>query len=310
MIRKALLGVGAGLALVVALLLVTISLRWDRQFDAPYPKLAASTDPATVARGRYLAFGPAHCAECHTPPAEVAGLRSGSSPALSGGGSFVIPPGTIRVPNLTPDSATGIGRFGDSAIARMLRYGVRHDGRSAIPFMEFQEMSDADIVAVLSFLRSRPAVRNPVADHGLNLMGKAVMAFVMKPIGPSAPPLAESPPPGPTVERGAYLVTALSNCAGCHTQQNMMTGAFTGPRLAGGTPMETVGDKPIPVVPPSITGDSAGRAGLWTEDEFLARFRGGERIPGSPMPWVAFSRMSDDDLRAIYRYLRSVRGVT
>ena len=74
--------------------------------------------------------------------------------------------------------------------------------------------------------------------------------------------------------------------------------------------METVGNKRITVVPPDITADSSGRAALWTEDEFLARFHAGERIPGSPMPWVAFSRMSDDDLRAIYRYLRSVRSAT
>jgi hypothetical protein len=74
--------------------------------------------------------------------------------------------------------------------------------------------------------------------------------------------------------------------------------------------MET-GSKPsIQVTPPDITADSTGRATLWTEDEFVARFHAGERIPGSPMPWVAFRRMGDDDLRAIYRYLRTVRRVS
>lgn len=307
MIRKVLLRTGAALVLLVAIVLVTVSLRWDRHFAAPYPKLAASTDPAVIARGKYLAYGPAHCADCHTAPADFARLRAGDSPGLSGGGTFAIPVGKIRVPNVTPDQATGIGGISDSALARMLRYGVRPDGRSAIPFMEFHEMSDADIVAVLSFLRAQPAVRNVVPDHDLNLVGKAVMAFVIKPIGPSATPPAESPRAGPTLERGAYLVDALANCAGCHTQRNMVTGAFTGPRLAGGVPMETSATPSIAVTPPNITADSTGRAALWTEDEFLARFRAGERIPGSPMPWVAFRRMSDDDVRAIYRYLKSVR---
>jgi mono/diheme cytochrome c family protein len=303
MIRKILLGIGAAIVLVIAVVLITINLRWDRQFDAPFPALAASTDSAVVARGRYLAYGPAHCAGCHAQPGNPAGL-------LSGGRVFVIPPGTIRVPNLTPDSATGIGRFSDGAIARMLRFGVRHDGRSAIPFMEFQAMSDADIVAVISFLRSQPAVRNDIPDHNYTLLGKAVMSFAIKPVGPSAPPPAESPGPGPTVERGAYLVGAIANCAGCHTQRSMTTGAFIGPKLAGGTPMETETAKPIQVVPPNITADSNGRASLWTEDQFLARFHAGERIPGSPMPWVSFGRMSDDDLRAIYRYLRTMRSTT
>lgn len=307
MIRKVLLGIAGAVVLVVAILAITIALRWNRRFETPYPILTASRDAAIVAHGRYLAYGPAHCAECHTAPADNAALKSDAWPPLRGGGAFVIPPGTIRVPNLTPDSATGIGRRSDGEIARMLRYGVRSDGRAAIPFMEYHEMSDADIVAVISFLRSQPPVRNRVPDRDLTLLGKAVMAFVIKPIGPSANPPVESPPPGPTVERGAYLVTAVSSCAGCHTQRNMVTGAYTGPRLAGGFEMEA-GDKAhTKLVPPDITSNpGTGRVAMWTEDEFVARFRAGERIPGSPMPWQAFQRLTEDDLRAIYRYLRSV----
>jgi mono/diheme cytochrome c family protein len=302
--RKILVRSVAAVLVIVVIALVTISLRWDRRFDAPYPKLAAVTDSATIARGRYLAYGPAHCSDCHVTPAEYPTLKSGASPALAGGAEFVIPPGTIRVPNITSDSATGIGRRTDGDIARILRYGVRADGRSAIPFMECHDMSDADIVALLSFLRSQRPVRNPVAAHHLNLLGKAVMAFIMKPIGPTREPPAQSPPPGPTLERGAYLVTAVANCAGCHSPRNMVTGAYTGPRLAGGSAMETTNPS-IKVTPPDIT--SSGRPGQWTEEEFVARFRAGERIPGSPMPWQAFRRISDDDLRAIYRYLKSVR---
>jgi len=309
MIRKVLLGLGAAVVLVLAVLAITISVRWDRRFQAPYPKLAASRDSTVVARGRYLAYGPGHCSDCHTAPADYASLQTGSSPSLSGGVEFPIPLGTIRVPNLTPDSATGIGRRSDGDITRILRYGVRADGRAAIPFMEFHELSDADIVAVISFLRSQPPVRNPVPDHDLNLMGKAVMAFAIKPVGPSGTPPAESPPAGPTLERGAYLVTAVANCAGCHTLRSMVTGAYTGPRLAGGSPMEAADNAHTKLVPPDITANpGTGRAAVWTEDEFVARFRAGVRIPGSPMPWQAFRRITDADVRAIYRYLQSIRG--
>ena len=309
MFRKVLLWVGAAVVTVVAILFIAISVRWDRRFQAPYPTVAASRDSAVVARGRYLAYGPAHCSDCHTDPADYPSLSTGSWPVLSGGGAFAIPLGTIRVPNLTPDSATGIGRRSDGDIARILRYGVRADGRAAIPFMEFHDLSDADLVDVISFLRSQPPVRNPVPDHDLNLMGKAVMAFMIKPIGPSGTPRAESPASAATLERGAYLVTAVANCGGCHTQRSMTTGAYTGPRLAGGSPME-VGDKAhTKLVPPDITANpGSGRMALWTEDEFVARFRAGVRIPGSPMPWQAFRRMTDADMRAIYRYLRSVKS--
>ena len=309
MIRRVLLWLGVAVLLVVVIVVVAISVRWDRRFQAPYPNLTASRDPAVLARGRYLAYGPAHCSDCHTAPADYASLQTGSSPSLSGGVEFPIPLGTIRVPNLTSDSATGIGRRSDGEIARMLRYGVRADGRAAIPFMEYHELSDADIMALVSFLRSQPAVRHPVPDHALNLLGKAVMAFAIKPVGPNGKPPAESPAPGPTLERGEYLVSAVANCAGCHTQRSMVTGAYTGPRLAGGSPMEA-GDKAhTKLVPPDITANpGTGRAATWSEDEFVARFRAGERIPGSPMPWQAFRRITDDDMRAIYRYLRSIRG--
>jgi len=308
MIRKVLLWLGAAVLVVIAVLAITISVRWDRRFQAPYPNLAASRDSAVIARGRYLAYGPAHCSDCHTAPVDYASLETGSSPSLSGGVEFPIPLGTIRVPNLTPDSATGIGRRSDGDLTRMLRYGVRADGRAAIPFMEYHDLSDADLVAVLSFLRRQPPVRHAVPDHDLSLLGKAVMAFAITPIGPSGTPPAESPPSGPTLERGAYLVTAVAACAGCHTQRSMVTGAYTGPRLAGGAAMEAADNAHTKLVPPDITGNPGGRAATSTEDEFVARFRAGVRIPGSPMPWQAFRRITDADVRAIYRYLRSIRG--
>ena len=41
----------------------------------------------------------------------------------------------------------------------------------------------------------------------------------------------------------------------------------------------------------------------------MARVRTGKGAEGSPMPWANFARMTDDDLRAIYRYLRSLPPV-
>ena len=46
-----------------------------------------------------------------------------------------------------------------------------------------------------------------------------------------------------------------------------------------------------------------------TEDEWVARFRAGKVIPGSPMPWQTLSRMNEEDLRAIYQYLKSLPPV-
>ncbi|HSD30796.1 MAG TPA: c-type cytochrome [Gemmatimonadales bacterium] len=310
MFRKVLLNVAAALVLLIVVMVLVILLRWDRTFDAPLPDIRASTDSAVIARGRYLVYGPAHCAYCHSTVETAAALDRGEQPPLAGGFVFKLPVGTFRTPNLTPDSATGIGGVSDGVIARMLRHGVRRDGRAAVPFMNYQSLSDADLTALVSFLRSQPPVRQAVPPHDVNFLGKAVLAFVIKPIGPTATPPPESPSPGPTVERGAYLVSAVGECAGCHTQRSFVDGSYTGPRLAGGSPMEADGAPGFVAVAPNLTPDpKTGRITGWNEDQFVARFRQGKVIPQSPMPWGAFARMTDDDLRAIYRYLRTVPAV-
>lgn len=89
-----------------------------------------------------------------------------------------------------------------------------------------------------------------------------------------------------------------------------MTGELTGPRFGGAKSFTESDDPTHRWSPPNITSDKeTGRLGAWTEDQFVARFREGRRIPRSPMPWQAFQRMHEDDLRAIYRYLMSVPAV-
>ena len=90
----------------------------------------------------------------------------------------------------------------------------------------------------------------------------------------------------------------------------MTDGVYTGPRLAGGFVMTVDGDPSRGFVTPNLTPDPAtGRIASWTEDQFLARFRAGKRFEESHMPWMAFMRMSDTDIRAIYRYLRTLEPV-
>src|SRR5512142_1661379 len=113
MFRKILLNVAAALVLLVGVMVVVVLLRWDRTFDTSLPDIRASTDSAVIARGRYLVYGPAHCAYCHDTAETVAALDRGEQPPLAGGFVFHLPVGTFRAPNLTPDSATGIGRLSD-----------------------------------------------------------------------------------------------------------------------------------------------------------------------------------------------------
>jgi mono/diheme cytochrome c family protein len=308
-VGRVLLGLVSLLLLAVAGLAATAQARWDRTFDVPLPEVQASDDPAVVARGRYLVFGPAHCSYCHMPQSEWPRLDAGEELPLVGGYEFVLPIGRLVTPNLTPDVETGIGRYSDGQLARMLRHGVRPDGRASLPIMEFQNLSDEDLAAVISYLRSVPPVRHEVPDARWNLFGKALMATMVRPTAPDGPVPATSPAAAASVERGAYLANAVANCAGCHSPRNPMDGSYTGPRFSGGT-MDVDGDPTHVFSVPNLTPDPAtGHIREWSEDQFLARFRAGKLHPGSHMPWNAFARMSDDDLRAVYRYLGTLDPV-
>lgn len=308
--KKILIGTITAPCLAILALLVAVQVRWDRTFEAPLPAIAASTDSSVIERGRYLVYGPAHCAYCHNSADKWAALEAGEEISLAGGYTFELPFGSIHTPNLTPDPETGIGRRTDGELARMLRHGVRADGRAAVPFMSFANLSDEDLTAVISFLRSQEPVRSEVPGHELNVIGKGLMSFVIAPTGPSGTPPASSPPEAPTVERGRYLANSVANCTGCHTNRSPLDGSAIGPEFAGGSVMPDETDPAKVFVTPNLTPDpKTGRITSWTEDQFVARFRAGRVYEGSHMPWAAFARMSDADLRAIYRYLRSLPPV-
>jgi mono/diheme cytochrome c family protein len=236
-------------------------------------------------------------------------MEAGKEIPLSGGFEFHLPVGTFRVPNITPDPETGTGRYSDREIARVLRHGVHADGRMVLPFMPFADLSDDDLTAVISYLRTMPPVRHQVAPHSPNVLGQVVKAFVMKPKTPTRP-VVKSVPVGPTVENGRYLANAVGNCAMCHTKVDMRTGAFAGPLFGGGAVHPSPTDPAKKFVTPNLTPHPRwGWIASWPEEVFVARVHMGRQREESPMPWPAFQGMHDDDLRAIYRYLRSLPAV-
>jgi mono/diheme cytochrome c family protein len=310
LVRRILVTLLGILAIVVAGFAAWVASRQDLRFDAPTPALTASTDSAVIARGRYIVRDVAACASCHGAPEAVLATAEGEETPLSGGASFVIPPGTFRVPNITPDPETGIGRLSDGQIARALRHGVRHDGAALLPFMEMQGLADEDLVAVISYLRSMPPVRNEVPDHEWTLLGRIVRATVLaNPVGPSAPPPAASPR-GATVENGRYLAHAVATCQSCHTTRDKATGKFTNAEFSGTNEFESLLGSDQTWAPPNLTPDpKTGMSARMDEDAWVTRFRGGRILPGSPMPWPGYARMDEDDLRAIHKYLRTLPPV-
>ena len=302
------LRVALALAAVPAVGVWVIESRARRTFDAPYPAIKATSEPAVVERGRYLVYGPAACAYCHVLREQWRELAAGSQLPLSGRHVFRLPFGELYSSNLTSDVETGLGRRTDGELARILRYGVRADGRAAVPLMEYQNLSDQDLTAIISFLRTLPPVRNDVPPHRFSTLGKVIFAFAYRPQGPSEGPLPTSPV-GVSTERGAYLANQVSVCVTCHTDRGG-DGQLVGPKFAGGQRMDVAADLSKVYVTPNLTPDpKTSVIGVWTEDAFVSRFRAGELIAGTPMPWGAYRRMTDDDLRSVFRYLRTLSPV-
>ena len=308
--KKVILSIVLIIVIVIGGLFTYVLTSWNKDFDAPYPEIKASTDSAVIARGEYLAYGPGHCAYCHIPPSQLPAVAAGEHVPLSGGWEMAIPPGTFRAPNITPDKETGIGNLSDAEIARALRYMVKHDNKFMLPVMEFTEMSDDDITAIVSFLRSMEPVNNVVPPSEYSFLGKALLAFgALKPQGPrKTPPVSVKQ--DSTANYGSYIANNVANCLGCHTARDLKTGAFTGPVFAGGFVMPAEYDPEMEgytFITPNLTPDKAsGVMALWDEETFVERFQAGRLQPGSPMPWEAFAMMSELELKALYRYLNSL----
>ena len=300
---------GIALGSLIVLFVIAVFALQNRTYDAPYPNIHASTDSTVIARGRHLVYGPAHCNDCHGDPDQRAKTLHGEKAALSGGFPFKLPIGIIRPLNLTSDSASGIGGLSDGQVARILRYSVFPDGRTVFPFMPFQNMSDEDLTAVISYLRTLAPVKTHYVHREMNFMGKAVMAFLMPPIGPDGEPPMETHI-DTTSAYGSYLTHSVANCLGCHTDRDLTTGAFTGKPFAGGLHLQSDEKPELTFITPNLTPDpETGHIFQWTEDIFVHRFSEGVKVEGTPMPWGSFRNMSETELKAIYKYLRSVEPV-
>ncbi|MFL6245920.1 MAG: c-type cytochrome [Thermoanaerobaculia bacterium] len=276
--------------------------------QVPLPNLAqvASNDAAsTVARGEYIVRNVSICGECHAVPAEK---RNPDGP-LSGGMEFHNwRIGTARASNLTPDPETGLGAWSEAEIVRAIRNGQSRDGRLIAPVMPyewFHEMSDSDALAVARYLKSLPPVRNAVKQSP-NLVYKIGSMFLRPKAGNSA----SAPPAGATADYGRYLTQHVGLCADCHTQRVGLLQKADRNRLFAGMSNPPEG---FPVKPPNITPHPEAGIGKWSEADFMRAMRTGVTPAGDTlhpfMPWPYLKRMTDDDLRAMYLYLRTVPAI-
>ena len=276
-----------------------------RHASVPVPSLPLTTaTAATASRGEYIVRSVAVCGHCHSnDPKNADGV-------LSGGREFHNwRIGTARGTNLTPDPETGLGAWSEAEIVRALRNGLSRDGRLIAPIMPyewFHGMSDQDALAVARYLKSLAPVRNPVRQSP-NLLFKIGRAMLLRPKPAQS---SSSPAAGPSPEYGGYLAQHVGLCGDCHTPRKGLLAKPDRARLFAGT---STPPKGFPANPSNLTPDAETGIGRWTEEDFIRTMRTGVNPSGVElhpfMPWRELRRMTDDDLRAMYRYLRSIPAI-
>ncbi|MFC5576613.1 c-type cytochrome [Lysobacter niabensis] len=280
---------GIGLAFVLLGVAGLFAVAWavtgkamSRTYLVNDPPLPAGQAVAALQRGKHL-FDTRGCGDCHGP--QGAGRVMIDDPAL----------GRIVTSNLTRSVRNPA--YTDDALAAAIRHGVRHDGTPLLimPSGDFANLDNADVGALVAYMRSLPASDNDPGTSTVRPIGRVLYTLGKLPLFPAesldhAPRARQAPLTAVTPDYGRYVA---QSCTGCH-----------GGDFGGGVVV-------IPGKPPSanLTPHADGLAN-WSEADFLRLMHTGHRPDGSAvdplMPWTVYARMDDVELRAMWAYLRTI----
>lgn len=296
MARRVFRWLGYAVAGLITLVVVAVgavyavsSARISKRYDVKPAPLAIPSDSATIARGRHLAEARLGCAGCHQ-----ANLAGGTVVDDAMFGRFV-------APNLTRGKGGVGGELADEDWVRAVRHGVKRDGKPVLfmPSDEFHQLGAEELAAVIAYAKQVPPVDKEQPPSKPGIIARALVTFDPKilpaaKVEHAAPPRS-APAPEVSAQYGNYLANT-GGCRGCH-----------GPDLAGAKSMEPGKPAPANLTP-------AGRLGQWSDADFIRALREGKRPDGSAidtaMPWQIMGKMTDDELRALYLYLKSLPAKT
>jgi len=292
-------------------------------FNASYPnvppanQITIKPSPERIARGAYLAEHVTLCIDCHSQRdyskfgGPIIAGTYGKGGELFGKENMGLP-GNLYSSNITP---TGISEWSDGDLLRAMTQGVTKDNRALFPIMpypNFNHLSQEDAYSIITYIRSLKPIENNVPkselDFPLNLI---VKTMPLETYNPSPAPDKSDP-----AAYGKYLTT-LASCNECHTP-SVKGEPVQGMLFAGGMMF----NMPAGIVKSAnLTPDKETGIGYWTKESFIQRFKivdsdSAKNIPvtmdqfNTPMPWLQYSGMTEEDLGAIYEYLRTQNPVT
>lgn len=283
----------AGLVVLLIVTVVVIYLLSESRLRRTYTINAAvdAPDAALIAHGQELARSRG-CADCHGDDF---------------GGKVIIdemPFARIVGTNISPKRGESDKRRVHERMYRALHHGIDMDSEPLLmmPSAEFTSLSAQEIEAISAYLSSVPPVDRTLPESKLGLLGRTLLAtgrlegFLSAEKIDHTKPSVDIPPPLGTIAYGRHVAQI---CTGCHRAD------FGGGRMSHGGPK----------APPAanLTPHASGLAG-WSESDFLASMRTGRRPDGSEidgrfMPWRAVGHASDQELRSIWKFLRTLPPV-
>ncbi|MGC3943877.1 MAG: cytochrome C [Chryseolinea sp.] len=314
--KKALKIVGIVVGAIVVLVLGVITyvvVAFPNVGDAPDLKVEPTAE--RIERGRYLANAVNVCMDCHSTR-DWSKFSGPVVPGTAGKGGerfdhSVGFPGVFYSRNITP---AGISRYTDGELYRVITSGVTKEGKAMFPVMPYPyygQMDDEDIYSLIAYLRSLEPIENEVAESSADFPVSIILRTIPAKGNPTKRPLLSD-----TVAYGAYMANA-SGCIECHTPINdqnqiMREVAFSGGRVFG-MPDGSV------IRSANISQDAETGIGKWSKSAFIQRFKAYADSSYTPpavaagefntiMPWTMYANMKDEDLGAIYTYLRTLPG--
>lgn len=310
--------VGGVVLLVIALIAcAVIWLAVRKPASRPPSAEKVEATPERMTRGKYLVEHVSPCLDCHSD--HVLKYTTPVKPGTEGQGGFIFDknigfPGVVAAQNITSDTEFGLGKWSDGEIIRAVREGIDRNGDALFPMMpyeHFRSMSDDDVKSVVVYLRTLKPIHKSVPEKHIDFPVNLFIKFAPKPIDGEV----KTPDLHDTIAYGKYLST-IAGCYECHTPHDDKGMRIAEKAYSGGWEMKGPWGRNFTA---NLTPAGAYMSHA-TKDEFIGRFKSFASMDANTAPdvpagrntvmgWTVYAGMTENDLGAIYDYLKTVKPI-
>ena len=256
-----------------------------------------------IEKGKYIFHASGGCS-CHTD-------TKNDGAFLAGGRPINTPFGTFFGTNISPDPATGIGKWTDEDFVRAMTKGLSPEGNHyfpVFPYTSFHNITQEDLIALKAYLFSIPAVNQKNIPHDLILpFGRQALLTIWKNVVWSPQTFISNPEQTKSWNRGAYIAQALAHCGECHTPRNLLGGLKTYLHFSGSK------EGPEGELAPNITPHKITGIGDWTKVDISYFLETGMKPDGDYTQGLmaeviehGYYYLKVEDLDAVAEYLISL----